>query len=111
MMITTRGRLDFDGLMRDLVLVGFGALVGWVIIAGTGSLVGLLRIAPRPTLKFLLAVLILSFARRTYWELREWRWRKTSPEERFGFASPLWETPRSSEHPEALATEPLSARG
>jgi hypothetical protein len=105
-----RGKLDFDGLLRDLVLVGFGGLIGWVIVAGAGSLSGLLQVAPQPTLKFLLAVLILSFARRTYWELREWRWRHTPPEERYGFASPLWETPRAGDDPGALPAEPPSLR-
>lgn len=107
----SRGRFELDGLLRDLVLVGFGGLVGWVLIAGAGSVAGLLQIAPRPTLKFLLAVLILSFARRTYWELREWRWRHTPPEERYGFASPLWETPRSGDHPEAFGTETAAPHG
>ena len=32
---------------------------------------------------------ILVFARRTYWEVREWRWRRLPPDERFGFANPL----------------------
>jgi hypothetical protein len=106
-----RGRLEFDGLLRDLVLVGFGGLVGWVMVAGVGSLAGLLQIAPQPTLKFLLAVLVLAFARRTYWELREWRWRRVPPEERFGFASPLWETPRTGEHPEIASPEAPAPRG
>lgn len=103
--------MEFDGLLRDLVLVGFGGLIGWVLVAGVGSLAGLLQIAPQPTLKFLLAVLVVSFSRRTYWEVREWRWRHTPPEERFGFANPLWETPRTNEHPGAPATEPPAPRG
>jgi hypothetical protein len=44
-----------------------------------------------------LAVLILVFARRTYWEVREWRWGKLPPDERFGFSNPLAEHPRTSE--------------
>ena len=47
---------------------------------------GVLRISPQATLRFLLAVLVLVFARRTYWELREWRWRRLPPDERFGFS-------------------------
>jgi hypothetical protein len=35
------------------------------------------------------------FARRTYWEMR---WKRMPAEERYGFASPLWETPRGGEH-------------
>jgi len=44
-------------------------------------------------------VLILVFARRTYWEVREWRWGKLPPDERFGFANPLVEHMRASERP------------
>lgn len=106
-----RDRIELDGLLKDLVLVGFGGLVGWTLIAGAGSLAGLLEVAPRPTLRFLLAVLVLAFARRRYWELREWRWRHVPPEERYGFASPLWETPRSNEHPEAFETGAPAAQG
>jgi hypothetical protein len=37
------------------------------------------------------------FARRTYWELQEWHWRRLPPDERYGFASPIREHPRASE--------------
>ena len=50
---------------------------------------GILTVSPQATLRFLLAVLILVFARRTYWEIREWRWRKLPPDQRFGFGNPL----------------------
>jgi hypothetical protein len=56
-----------------------------------------LQISPSATLRFLLAVLVLVFARRTYWEVQEWRWRRLPPDERFGFASPIWEHARASE--------------
>ena len=61
---------------------------------------GSFTIEPTAALRFLLAILVIVFARRTYWELREWHWRRTTPDDRSGFDSPLWETPRvSSEHP------------
>ncbi len=41
--------------------------------------------------------MILVFARRTYWEVREWRWGKLPPDERFGFSNPLAEHPRAAE--------------
>ena len=41
---------------------------------------------------------MLVFARRTYWEVQEWRWRRLPPDERFGFASPIWEHARAAEH-------------
>jgi hypothetical protein len=40
---------------------------------------------------------VLVFARRTYWEVQEWRWRRLPPDERFGFADPIWEHARASE--------------
>src|SRR5438094_453413 len=77
-------RLDFDDLMRHLMMVGFFALIAWTLVSGYGILMGLLNVAPGATLRFLLSVLILVFSRRTYWEIREWRTRKLSADaERF----------------------------
>ena len=84
-----RPRIDFDELMRILSVIGFVALATWVLSATVGLISGYTKIAPSATLRFLLAVLILSFARRTYWELCEWRWSKLPPDERSGFSSPL----------------------
>ena len=92
-----RAKIDFDGLMRHLMVLGFAALTAWTVVSTTGVAFGFVRISPYPTLRFLLAVLVLVFARRTYWELQEWRWRHLPPDERFGFASPIWEHPRSTE--------------
>ena len=89
-------RLDFDDLMRHLMMVGFFALIAWTLVSGYGILMGLLNVAPGATLRFLLSVLILVFSRRTYWEIREWRTRKLSPDERYGFANPLSERPRAA---------------
>jgi hypothetical protein len=83
--------------MRHLMVVGFVALTAWTAVSTTGLALGMLRISPDATLRFLLAVLVLVFARRTYWEVREWHWRRLPPDERYGFASPVWEHPRSSE--------------
>jgi hypothetical protein len=93
----TRARVDFDILMRDLVHVGFGMLLAWSITGAVGVMSQRLTIEPLASLRFLLAILVVVFARRTYWELREWRWRRIPPEDRYGFSSPLWETPRSNE--------------
>ena len=92
-----RARVDFDELMRHLMAVGFGALATWIAVSSTGIALGLLSISPRATLRFLLAVLVLVFARRTYWEIREWRWNRLPPDERYGFANPIREHPRASE--------------
>ena len=84
-------------MMRHLMVVGFVALTAWVTASATGVALGVLQIAPSATLRFLLAVLVLVFARRTYWEVQEWRWRRLPPDERFGFASPIWEHARAAE--------------
>ena len=89
--------IDFDGLMRMLTVVGFVALTAWVMASGVGVLIGYVSVSPSATLRFLLAVLILVFARRTYWEVREWRWGKLPPDERYGFSNPLAEHGRASE--------------
>ena len=83
--------IDFDGLMHMLTVTGFVALTAWVAASAVGVISGYVAVSPPATLRFLLAVLILVFARRTYWELREWRWSKLPPDERFGFTSPMWE--------------------
>lgn len=86
--------IDLDRLMRDLMLIGFGALLTWTLTGVVGFVTGEYGIEPLATLRFLLSVLVLVFARRTYWEIREWRWNRTSADDRFGFSSPLRENPR-----------------
>jgi hypothetical protein len=95
--MSARARVDFDGLMRHLTVVGFAALTAWTIVSMTGLALGLVRISPHATLRFLLAVLVVVFSRRTYREMQEWHWRHLPPDERYGFASPIWEHPRLSE--------------
>jgi len=86
-------KIDFDELMRHLMVVGFAALTAWTIVSTTGLALGLVRISPHATLRFLLAVLVVVFSRRTYWEMQEWHWRHLPPDERYGFASPIWGAP------------------
>ena len=103
--MSTKARVDFDGLMRHLMVVGFVALTAWTAVSTTGMALGVMQISPGATLRFLLAVLVLVFARRTYWEVQEWRWNRLPPDERFGFASPIWEHPRTSELDLALTAD------
>jgi hypothetical protein len=91
-------RIDFDELMRLLTVTGFVALATWVAASSVGVISGYVAVSPPATLRFLLAVLVLVFARRTYWEVREWRWGKLPPDERFGFTNPLAEHDRSADH-------------
>jgi hypothetical protein len=92
--MSTKTRIDFDDLMRHLMVVGFAALTAWTIVSATGVALGMLTISGQATLRFLLAVLVVVFARRTYWEVNEWRWRRLPPDERYGFDTPLAEHPR-----------------
>jgi hypothetical protein len=82
-------RLDFDALMRDLAVVGGIALVAWTAVGAATVPTGICTVAPTATIRFLLAVAILVFARRAYEEVRDRRWRKLPPDQRFGFADPL----------------------
>ena len=84
-----RTRIDFDELMRMLTVVGFVALATWALTSMVGVMSGLTQISTPATLRFLLAVLVLVFSRRTYWEFCEWRWKKLPADERSGFMLPL----------------------
>jgi hypothetical protein len=100
--MSTRTRIDFDDLMRHLMVVGFAALTAWTIVSAAGVALGMLAISGQATLRFLLAVLVVVFARRTYREINEWRWRRLPPDERFGFDDPLAIHLRTSDAPQGV---------
>jgi hypothetical protein len=89
--------LDVDELMRSLTLVGFAALMTWAAVGTLGVIGGYVEISPGATIRFLFAVLVLVFARRTYRRLLIWRWHRLPVDERFGFADPISDHPRSAE--------------
>jgi len=103
----THARIDFDELMRHLMVVGFAALAIWTLVSSAGLALGMVTISPHATLRFLLAILILVFSRRTYWELREWHWRRYPPDERYGFSEPVWEHARANEIAAMESQHPL----
>jgi hypothetical protein len=98
-------RVDIDSVLRDLTVVGFIGLVAWTMVGAFGTLMGLLLVQPEATLRFLLAVSVLVFARHVYWDLLEWRRHKLPPEERYGFSSPVRERPRAEELPHEVEVE------
>jgi hypothetical protein len=98
-------RVDIDSLLRDLTVVGFIGLVAWTMVGAFGTLMGLLLVQPEATLRFLLAVSVLVFARHVYWDLLEWRRHKLPPEERYGFSNPVRERPRAEELPHEIEME------
>ena len=90
-------RFDLDEVMRLTAVVGSVAFATWILTSSVGVLSGYLAMSPSATLRFLSAVSVLMFARRTYWAIREWRWGKLPPDERFGFSDPLGEHGRASD--------------
>ena len=88
-------RVDLDHVLHDLTMIGFGALIAWGLTGLVGTVGGYLTVQPQPTLRFLLAVIVLVFARHAYWRLRQTRWAAHS--DRVGVGITVWETPRSGE--------------
>ncbi len=60
-------------------------LAAWSLIGLYGTLGGYLEVNRPPTLRFLLAVLILVFAHLVLMRVRERRLRWLNPDERYGF--------------------------
>jgi hypothetical protein len=107
-------RLDLDHVLHDLTLIGFGALMAWSLTGLVGTISGYLTVQAEPTLRFLLAVIVLVFARDAYWRIR--RVRATARGNQLSVATPVWETPRLSElQPDPKAdddvTEPPQPQG
>jgi hypothetical protein len=100
-------RVDLDHVLHDLTLIGFGALLAWMLTGLVGTVSGYLSVQAQPTLRFLLAVIVLVFARHWYWRLRQWRWSSRGNQ----LASPVWETPRSTELGDNTVTEPPQPQG
>ena len=92
-----KSHAELDDMLRHLMLVGFGALLGWTGATAYGVVGASWHIQTNDALRFLLAILIVTFARRTYAEVMQWRLSKMPADERLGFATPIWETVRASE--------------
>jgi hypothetical protein len=101
-------RVDLDHVLHDLTMIGFGALIAWGLTGLVGTIGGYLTVQPQPTLRFLLAVIVLVFARHAYWRLRQTRWAAHA--DRVGVGMTVWETPRSGEHGVDV-TEPPQPQG
>jgi hypothetical protein len=96
-------RVDLDHVLHDLTLIGFGALIAWALTGLVGTIAGYLTIQPEATLRFLLSVIVLVFARHAYWRLRGTRWATHAG--RVSVTAPVWETPRSSESDVPVRTD------
>jgi hypothetical protein len=105
-------RLDLDHVLHDLTMIGFGALLAWSLTGLVGTVSGYLTIQPEPTLRFLLSIIVLVFARHTLWRLRQLRWGAHGDPS--GLAAPVWETPRVGErapHGDGGVTESPQPQG
>ncbi|MEX0985220.1 MAG: hypothetical protein WD096_09245 [Actinomycetota bacterium] len=94
-----KSHAELDVMLRHLMLVGFGALLGWTGATAYGVASASWEIDTNGALRFLLAILIVTFAKRTFDEVLQWRHSRKPVDERFGFATPVWETPRAAEIP------------
>lgn len=117
-----RSHTQLDDMLRHLILVGFGALLGWTAATAYGAASASWQFDTSGMLRFLLAILVVTFSHRTYEELRNWKMSQTPVEERLGFGTPVWETSRTAEavaeddttttaDPHADATEPSQPQG
>ena len=105
---------DLDHVLHDMTLIGCGALLAWTLTGAVGTVAGYLTIQPQPALRFLLAIMVLVFARHGYWRVRGARW--AAHPEAAGFSVEVWETPRSGElepvsRHDADVTEPTQPQG
>ena len=106
-----RSHAGLDDMLRHLMLIGFGALLGWIGATVYGVTSAAWEMDTNGTLRFVLAILIVTFAHRTVDEIRQWRLSKLSTDERLGFAEPVWETPRAMEMAPAEVEEPARDHG
>jgi hypothetical protein len=115
-----RSHTQLDDMLRHLILVGFGALLGWTAATAYGAASASWQFDTNGMLRFLLAILVVTFAHRTYEELRNWKMSQTPVEERLGFGAPVWETraiepvaedDATTADPHADDTEPSQPQG
>jgi hypothetical protein len=106
--VVEKTHVQLDEMLRHFMLIGFGALLGWIGATAYGVVNASWEVDTNGTLRFVLAILIVTFAHRTVDEIREWRLSKMSTDERLGFGAPVWETTRGME-PIAVGDAPMTA--
>ena len=77
---------QFEHFLHDLALLGVVAFGIWVVAGAMGWAAGFATITPDQAIRFMAAVLVLMIPSVVYPDLKAWRYRAMSPEERFGFA-------------------------
>ncbi len=83
----TRGRIEFEDVLRWFAIAGATALVGSLGLTAIGLITRTLAPFYGSTLRFLLAVLLVTAPYAELLELRERRWRRIPIEERLGLAA------------------------
>jgi hypothetical protein len=78
--------LEFEQLLHDLAVLGVAAFGLWIVLSAMGWASGFTTIAREPAIRFMAAVLVLVAPSVVYPDLKAWRYRGMSPEERLGFA-------------------------
>ena len=81
-----QNHLEFEQFLHDLALLGVVAFGIWVVVGAMGWAAGLATIAPEQAIRFMAAILVLMVPSVVYPDLKAWRYRAMSPEERLGFA-------------------------
>ena len=80
-----RQRPQLDTLLQHLTLVGFAVLITWSVVGIYGTLGGLLEVNRQATLRFLLVIMVMVYARHFALRMRERRLRRLPPDQRYGF--------------------------
>jgi membrane protein YdbS with pleckstrin-like domain len=83
--MATRQRIQLDTLLDHLTTAAFAVLATWSLVGLYGTLGGYLEVNKVATLRFLFAVVVLVYAHHFVMRYREWRLRRMSPDERYGF--------------------------
>jgi hypothetical protein len=81
-----RNHLEFEQLLHDLTVLGVAAFGLWIVVCAMGWAAGFTAIAPEPAIRFMAAVLVLLVPSVVYSDLKGWRYRSMTPEERLGLA-------------------------
>ena len=83
---------DLEGLLRSLALAGAATLLAALAVAGLGTLTQTLAPVYGTTLRFLIAVLVVTAPYAELLERRSTQRRRTSADERLGFVplDPTW---------------------
>jgi hypothetical protein len=79
-------QLEFERLLHDLAILGLAAFGLWTVVGAMGWAGGFSTIAREPAIRFMAAVLVLMVPSVVYPDLKAWRYRSMTSEERLGLS-------------------------